>query len=276
MKLNKYALLAVLLLIPTTAQPMDKAIKATFAFAPTMTIGALFVAKNMFYNYFLKHNPKEITPEITTPDFKEFVHDQCRAVGIQNPENIQVIMQPDQSLIEAEAIGTDKICAGRYTKINYYDKALDPAADKQEASKSLNMLKCFFQHEANHLKNNDYLRLTLAGVVVPCATFLIAARLGKIPALQPHTFPQRHIAAAISGTFLGGLNLALWTRYKNHREQQADNGVQDKKEILQGGIDICKSAMAQNASQDFFHPSNLTRMKKFEERLAKLNNQEQK
>ena len=134
--------------------------------------------------------------------------------------------------------------------------------------KDLNILRSVCQHEANHIKNKDHQRYILAGLAIPSATYALTSKFGKkLQFNRAQTAFQKYLRAGIKGTTLGAINFGFLILYMRHREQQADNGVQDTKEILQGSID---SFEVDPYSKDLFHPSPQTRIKKFEKRLAKL------
>lgn len=258
-----------LFLFATTTKPMHRALKFGLAFLPTVTVSVAKAGAGLYCNYWLKKDPKKLSPEEFSPDFKKFVHKECKAVGIKDAEDIHILPGCDDG---ASSMGSNLIYIGRYAKKFRYDDALSIIAsgsgDQAGALKDLNKLRCTCQHEANHVKNKDHQRYILAGVAVPSATYVLATRLDKSFINRHCTTLQKYVRAGIKGTMLGAVNFGLLTLYMRHREQQADNGVQDTKEILQAGIDDSQT----NPDEfDLFHPSPRTRVKKFEKRLAKLN-----
>lgn len=271
-KSNLYAAI-MLLMIPAASHCMGRIAGAVLAWGPTLTVAAAHILMDKQINHALKHNPSSISPEKTPEDFTHFVHEQCKAVGITDPSNIKVILQNDQSMPDAQVLSKNGIAVGRYTKMNYYDKAMNPKTDKKEAEDLLNQLKYVLQHEASHIKNNDQMRLIASSILIPCATHVIFSMIPGYNIWGPITTLASLLGkyTIVSGALKGLINCACLVAYNRHIEQQADDGIQNRQDILQGGIDTNAN---QSAHVDLFHPSPKTRIEKLKKRLAALKTKE--
>jgi len=240
---------------------MTEAIRTTIAFAPTVALGVGTFFSRPIWDYLFQNSGKKSIP--VSENLKTFVHEQCKAIGIENPEGINIFIN--------DACGGPRIIGSDIFITNYekgqYLKALDPKTDKQEASRILNNLKAAFQHEANHLKNKDFLRLLCASVLIPLTTNTVFTYLTQNSALNKNT-----PIAIISGCTLGLINFILLMYYSRHFEQQADNEIQDNKEILEGAINECKNYLSKDAEYNLFsnHPQAAIRIKKIQERIAAI------
>jgi hypothetical protein len=160
----------------------------------------------------------------------------------------------------------------------------------------INQWRFVVQHEAAHIKNNDTQRGALAALSIPIATQALFSLLKR---KVPHT-AFMHLKKIPGGLGKMMINGILFNKYITHREQQADNGVNNDKNVLTGGYNFMHSrhqyitksleekfydrpdvhptvtkgarALVYNVS-DPAHPTPLVRAQKLQERLKVLEEQ---
>lgn len=173
---------------------------------------------------------------------------------------------------------------------NLLKKQKDTHQQLTDAEKEkINWYKAVIQHEGTHLKNNDQMKLLIAGLVTSGVGTLFVLSVFKWLDFPAATTLQSVAQLAAKGfvTINYFIIILLISRaYSRYLEQRADDGIADNIEILQATANDCRKQVDNYKISDeyygvsfkerifrkFFdtHPANEQRAQRFEQRIAKL------
>lgn len=155
-----------------------------------------------------------------------------------------------------------------------------------EETEKINLCRSIVQHEATHLKNNDSTNNRIAQWVIFGASTLplVYGWLKKGSSTTNTQAAMKRLAfipATITALLANGLANAAYSRYV---EQRADNGIANNIDILQAAANKYRKAAEEDKRDgrsdlvfeqlSSTHPSNKQRADRFEQRIAKLKEQQ--
>lgn len=208
-------------------------------------------------------------------------HTFGRAIVIDYPEDIEFIVKETQMVQIADEKG---LSAEILQKKHNWESSLNARN---------NQWRYIVQHEAAHIKNDDSRNIGIAAGIIPLishAGFSLLRRKAPLSTLG-------HLKKIPAGIGKLVVNTVALSQYQKYREQEADNGVSNTRDILTGGYEFNKNAhqdLTEHLETTFYdhpdvhpaicrgartllynladpnHPTPLARMQKFEERLKKL------
>lgn len=304
MKINTY-LFAALLLIPSIARPMGarlrrglyttcKAVNIALPVLP-LAVGAAMYATQTTAGSIINQKPD--APEIV----KEFAHENIKTIGI-NPPNLRIKQYPSFASYKQNTIlikDCDCDLNEHFNLINLLKKQNDNTLTMQEKEK-LNLYRAIIQHEGTHLKNKDPRNTEQVRNIALCAAnylpfynFYQSKILKKNVPIKIAPSIIKSLALIPSG--LGKLIMTplIMSAYSIYSEQRADDGISDDIDVLQAAANSFKERAKEEDLQqqgdpkhpmrrriDNFlsiikegHPSDTQRAQRFEERIAKLKEQ---
>lgn len=140
------------------------------------------------------------------------------------------------------------------------------------------------QHEATHLVNNDSKRTGIAITAIPLAIEALSFCIGngfKKYCPRVNTYIIKNMLKIPTGLIKGYCSTSAFFAFSRYKEQQADNGINDNIHLLHAQKEERKTKLILNKwdgsyKEDPFywnlntHPSDETRIKKFEQRIKTL------
>lgn len=239
----------------------------------------------------------------------EFVHEQLKLHQVPNYRKIAVKVGNNFETWNNGVIVL--LQSGSQQGSSIVDRRLDElrkavtAEEKAEAEYNLLMLKAIIAHEAQHAIHNDGKSLLRLRFIVPLTTYITSLFMEQMAykmAPKMSNLLRSDYTKIAKGVILHFSNIAIYTAIYRAMEQRADNGVPDEKRLLNAFKDfllridnntravILKEHGEKFApnfdshgliyeifsfSVDQFHPSPRTRVRKIDERLQKLEQENQ-
>lgn len=309
-----------------TAQPMGAFAKK--AFEKTCTAVGFGIAVGPLWKTSFQYTKTLLTDHSIFFDedssVKEFCHNEIKSIGL---DSSKILVKAAPANLQSHAGASSNaifLCQGK-DSLNkkllkktalypYYKSVLNSEykahqtpeqieymktqlAKEEQLDNELNEYRFIVQHEANHIKNNDVRNGCIAAFAIPLITHACFSLLKRKTPLTT-LGNLRKIPAGLGKSSINFLAIAQYRRYT---EQRADDGVNNDKEVLQGGLSFFKKhhenlealILAADISSDDlqkakvkdvvktaaewtfyisdpYHATPLTRSKKLEDRLKKL------
>lgn len=212
-----------------------------------------------------------------------FVQKNIQDIGYNEPN---LIVKVDTKWSAGRRIITLPYCEVNSEKPYSLINLLQKQQHTPEETEKINLCRSVVQHEATHLKNNDYAKtriaqLAILGAVTLSLVYCWFNKGTSTSNTQDAIKRLAFIPATITALYANDL---AYTAYSRYIEQRADNGIADNIEILQAAANTYRKAAEKDKREgrsDFVfeqlrstHPSNKQRAEKFEQRIANLKAQQ--
>ena len=238
-----------------------------------------------------------------------FVHDQFKAHGVPNYKTIKVKIGSNYGAIHDSLITLqqNEERAGKSDMDDILEASQNGETEeiRQDAQFSLGLFKAVLSHEIQHLLKQDLKNLIRAQFVIPVVTYISTRALEEgVKSLLPESVTRYEASPMVKNGFsiFKGLcryviNSTLYLKLSRYQEQRADDSIpndpkllKDFREFLYLENDDRREQVRKNHGDhdaelfdtnriyyefknfimDSEHPSPLSRIKRIDERLSKL------
>ncbi|MGB8467875.1 MAG: M48 family metalloprotease [Candidatus Babeliales bacterium] len=226
-----------------------------------------------------------------------FARNEFKENGLPDAESIQVRLL-DNVTGYASSFFSDELFVGKRFRDDCVKAGILPSSgvmrqDAEDAQKIKQQIISSLWHEVGHLQSNDSLRWSLVSMMASLASYKSSMAIIRRLPLPSHKLIQATVHGFAAVPVYGCTTLSS-NVYKRHREALADEVVPNKRDYLTGSIDFFEKAVQlerraikggylpdiHNNTLAYYwyaqHPHSQARLDRFKERLALLEEKEQK